>query len=220
MPGPTLTNPGYQFDTGLVSNPAQAQNQDNNPSPMLIGRHGDLLVSRIHTESYVSRARGNGFSVSSGAAGVAAFAAPAGTTGSWVLYNPVGSGVLIDIEEIAFTNPTSTQTQIIAGMAVEGSLQTPTGTLTKATPNSFPLGAARGSPQLITYSAGPTIVAMTYLMGLGLNITSTAGFSSPAVRSLSGKLLFAPGYCINIVSTLVQTSEHLGVDVFWSEWPI
>src|SRR5216684_8120773 len=218
MPGPSLTNPGYQFDTFLVANPALTQNLDNNPSPITGGRHGDLLVSRAHGTKYVSRARGNGFVYSSGAAGVSIIAA-AQTTGSWVLYNPVGSGVLIDLERIHISGAT-VETDVISGLALEGSLQTPSGTLTKATPATFQLGAGRGSNQGIVYSAGPTLTAMTFLCGLGLTITATTSPMPVGIVDLDGTIVLAPGYAVNLVSAITQGTNKLIVDFFTSEWPI
>jgi len=183
-----------------------------------MGRHSDLYVTRFHGAKYVSRARGNGFVYSSGAAGVSIIAA-AQTTGSWVLYNPVGSGVLIDLERIHISGAT-VETDVISGLALEGSLQTPSGTLTKATPATFPLGAGRGSNQGIVYSAGPTLTAMTFLCGLGLTITATTSPMPVGIVDLDGTIVLAPGYAVNLVSAITQGTNKLIVDFFTSEWPI
>jgi hypothetical protein len=213
-----LPNSVFQL-VGSVINPASVSNPLGTFTGAGLGKHGELLTGRVHGEHFVSRINGAGFIGSTGAAGHSAIAAPAQTTGSFVLYNPIGSGIYVELESIAVTNPTSTQTQIIAGLSLEGSVQTPSGTLTLATVTSGLLGSGK-LPVAQCYGSGPTIVAMAYICGLGLNITSTAGMSSPAIREFNGQMVLLPGFSINVCSTLVQTSEHLGLDLFWSEWPM
>ncbi len=204
----------------VTGNPSASANPDNQVANVMGGRHGDMLISRIHGEGFIGRARGIGFVGSSGAAGIAALAAPAGTggAGSFVLFNPPGSGVLLELERIHLTAPTSTQTQIVAGFGLEGSLQTPSGTLTQATVSTFPLGAG-GTAKAKVYAAA-TISAMTWICGLGITTIATTSVGQIGQVDFGGKMVLAPGFSVNVCSTLVQTAEHIIVDYFWSEWPV
>lgn len=201
-----------------VLDPTRNQQPDGGQTTPLAGRHSEFLMSRIHTESYISRSRGNGFVASFGGAGGVALDTTGQTTGLAVLFNPSGSGVYVDLERIQFTTA-STATQVIAGYALEGSLQTPSGTLTSATVNSFPLGGAKGSPQAKAYTT-PTITAMSFICGLGLSATATTSTSSPAVCDFGGKMILAPGFAVNVISTIDQATAIVAIDMFWSEWLI
>src|ERR1700722_1867735 len=112
--------------TALVKNPVLNQDQDTAQVNLGTGRHSDLMVSKIHGKRYIKSARSNLFWGTSGVAG-SKFIAPGQTTGSFMLFNPVNSGILVEVEQFRIAGA-STETDVIAGLALEGSVQTPTGT--------------------------------------------------------------------------------------------
>lgn len=214
MSGFPLGTPVMNF-TGLVTNPAASQDSDGSAVTFGMGRHKDVLVAEIHGKRYYKALRGNLFTASfGGAVGVSVIAAGQ-TSAVACLANPATSGILMELEQIRITGAT-VQTDVIAGLALEGSVQTPSATTT-ATINGFPLGAVKGSNLGKAFQAA-TITAMTYLCGLGLNIQATTGPGNPMLFDADGMILLAPGFAMNLISTITQGANKLCVDMVWSEW--
>jgi hypothetical protein len=199
----------------VTQDPTATQNKDTSLVTATSGRHGETLVSEIHGARYVKASRGNLFWGTSGVAG-ASLLAPGGTTAGFVLYNPVGSGVIVEVEQFKIVGA-STETDVIAGLALEGSVQTPSGTLTGATIANMPLGGPTKSPMAKVYKAC-TIAAMTFLGGIGLTVTATTSPMPVGLIDFDGTLLLWPGYSINFCSTITQSSDIAVCDVIWSEW--
>lgn len=217
------TPPGVnqQLDTGLVLSPASQQNPDGSVVPSITGRHGDFLVSEVHGKRYQSAARGNLYWGTSGNTGVSILA-PAQTTGGFVLYNS-STNKILEVHKIKFTTA-SVATVVVAGMGLEGSLQVPSGTLTGTVTTPMPL-ATVGVAASASGSAGKvygacTLVAMTYIGGLAVSDTATTSTPGVAEVDLDGTLLVGPGYSINVVSSITQSTAKMIVDMVWSEWLI
>lgn len=219
------TFPGINPDA-VVANPNLAQNADTTALILTAGRHGEQLVSEIHGKRYVKSSRGNLYWGTSGTAG-ASLIAPGQTTGSFILFNPVGSGVLVEVEQFRVVGA-STETVVVAGLALEGSVQTPTGTLTGATVSSLPLGGLIGAGNLgvVTASAAAkarvykaaTIAAATFIGGLGMTFQATTSPVPLGLIDFDGTLVLAPGMMINVVSTITQGATIAVCDWIWSEW--
>lgn len=208
--------------SAVVQNPVQNQIQDTSLAPLAVGRHNDMLMSQVHGRRYVKSARSNLFWGTSGTAG-ASLLAPGGTTAGFVLYNPAGSGVLVEVEQFRVVGA-STETVVVAGLALEGSVQVPSGTLTGATVSQMPLGAgnvgavtASSAAQARVYKAA-TIAAMTYIGGLGLTFTATTSPMPVGLVDFDGTLVLNPGMAINVVSTISQVAAITACDWLWSEW--
>ena len=208
--------PGLAPDT-VVQNVNLNQTSDGTPTMLAAGRHEDQYVSRVHGARYAKASRGNLFWGSSGVAG-ASLIAPGQTTGSFILFNPVGSGILMEVEKFRVSGA-STETDVIAGLALEAGVQTPTGTLTGATIVSALLGGSltAGNAKGKVFKAA-TIAAMTFIGGLGLTIQATAEPMPNGEIDFDGTLVLSPGTAINFVSTITQGANILVCDVLWSEW--
>lgn len=196
---------------------------DNSQQPPSVAQHGDLLVGSLHSKRYHKASRGNLFWGTSGVAG-ASLLAPGGTTGSFVLFNPPTSGKLIEVEQFRISGA-STETDVVAGLALEGSVQTPSGTLTGAAIASMPLGGGalgnvgntKGLNQGQLYKAC-TIAAMTFLGSIGLTIQVTSSPMPVGLIDFDGSLVLYPGMAINFVSTITQGATFAVCDVLWSEF--
>lgn len=206
----------------VVQNPNNNQVPDTSVAPMAVGRQGDLVVSEFHGRLYNKGIRGNVFWGTSGVAGAAPLA-PGGTTAGFVLLNPATSQKYLEVEQLRIAGG-STETVVVAGFALEGSVQTPTGTLTGATTSSLPLGTGGliGATQATSTANGKvylaaTIVAMTFLGNLGLTIQATTSPPTPAIVDFNGSLILAPGMCINLVTTITNTGKVIVCDWIWSE---
>lgn len=206
------------------------RNPDGSQGPLSVAQHGDLLFSELHGRRFHKASRGNLFWGTSGAGG-ASLLAPGGSganSGSFILYNPAGSGKYLDVEQFRIAGA-STETSVIAGLALEASIQLPTAIPAVGTISQMPLGAgAIAAPTASAPSAGriavgkagtaPTITAMTFLGGLGLTIQATTSPLAVGLIDFDGSLVLAPGMAINFVSTITQSTNFAICDVLWSEF--
>ena len=211
--------PPGQLPTAIVGNPNVKQTSDLTLAISAVGRHGDQFVSEIHGSRYAKASRYNLYWGTSGTAGVKLIA-PGQTTSSFMLFNPVGSGVIVELEQLRVCGA-STETVVISGLALEGSTQTPTGTLTQGVVTAMPLGyngIAAGNNKALVFKSVSTIAAMTFLGGLGLTIGATSSPMARAIVDFDGSLLLQPGFCLNLVSTISQVNDIVVADWIWSEW--
>jgi hypothetical protein len=217
--------PGLNADA-VVQNVNLNQISDTSPTILAALRHGEQAVSEIHGKRYAKASRGNMFWGTSGTAG-ATLIAPGQTTGSFILYNPVASGVLIEVEQFRISGA-STETSVVAGLLLEGSVQVPSGTLTGATVSSLPLGGLIGPGNIgvVTASSAAkgrvykaaTIAAATFIGGLGVTIQATTSPVPLGTVDFDGSLVLAPGMMINVVSAITQSPQIAVCDWVWSEW--
>jgi len=134
-----------------------------------------------------------------------------------MLYNPVGSGIIVELEQIRVTGAT-VETDVIAGLALEGNVQTPTGTTPATTVTPFPLGVSPAPSPTAKAFVAATITAMPFICGLGLTIQATTQPPNGAVFETDGQIVLAPGFTLNLISTITQGTNKLVVDFVWSEW--
>jgi hypothetical protein len=215
--------PGVNSAVGatITQNPTFNQNQDTGVNPMASGRSGELLTADVHGRMFTAGSRQNVWWGTSGVAGSAPLA-PGGTTGGFILYNPVNSGVYVEVHQFRAAGG-STETDVIAGLALEGSVQVPSGTLTGCTVSQLPLGignigtvTASSSAKARVYGAA-TIVAATYIGNLGVTLQATT--SPPNIFvDFNGSLILYPGMMINVVSSITNTGKIILMDWLWSEW--
>jgi hypothetical protein len=208
---------------GVVQNVNLNQNPDTSPVVSAYGRSGELYCADVHGGRYAKASRGNLFWGTSGVAG-AKLLAPGGTTGSFILLNPATSQKNLEVEYLRISGATS-ETVVISGLVLEGSVQTPTGTLTGATTSSMPLGTGGmiGSTQANSTANGKvylaaTIVAMTFIGGLGNTFTATTSPDGVNIIDFGGSLVLGPGMCINLCASISQTTDIVVADWVWSEF--
>jgi hypothetical protein len=201
---------------GTAGNPATLQQADGGTLPITTDHNGGLLVREIGGKRFSGASRGNLFWANfGGAVGVSVIAAGQ-TTGVALLYNPVGSGILVELVKLRVSGAT-VETSVISGLALEGSVQTPTAVTAAASINAMPLGLTRGAPLAKAYQAA-TIVAMPFIGGLGLTVQATTSPPTPAEVDFDGTLVLAPGFTVNLVSAITQGTGKLIVDMLWQEW--
>ena len=213
--------PGLNPDA-VTQNCNLNQNSDTAPVILAAGRHGEQMVSELHGKRYHKASRGNLFWGTSGTAG-ASLIAPGQTTGSFILLNPATSTKYIEVEQLRVSGA-STETVVVSGLLLEGSVQTPTGTLTGATVSALPLGignlgatTATATPQGKVYK-GATITAMTFIGGLGVTLQATTSPVPLGTVDFDGTLVLAPGMCINVCSAITQGATIMVCDWIWSEF--
>ena len=193
--------------------------------PVGLGKQTDLWVSETHGKWYTQAVNGNVFHGSTLVAGTIIPISTA-TAATFVLYNPLGSGV--NLELIAYELGISVVTVIASPIglgfssSVGGSVAVPT-SVTTLTPRNGLLGAGK-SPQAQLYSVA-TVVATTYFKTL-FNFTATnatAGNSlGPALYhyDFDGSLILPPGTLVQTCGLVAPSTSASTQGFVWAEVPV
>lgn len=202
----------------VVQNPVQNQIQDTGLAPLSVGRQGDLLFSGVHDAFYTATARGNVFVANANDATGRTILAPAGTTSGFMFYNPVGSGINMEILEIIVLPLTATDVVGVIGVEY-GAPPTTVGNAATVR-NTLINGTGLTAQGKASY--GSTIVAMTFLQWLPVFVQTTAGVlqGSSGLYNPRGTFVLAPGGAMNIVSSTTQSTNLWAQSVKWAEWRV
>lgn len=201
---------------GQVVDATRQQQPDGTLTTEGLGRHSETLAQTIHQLGYMSGANGNLFSAIINGATGRTILAPAGTTSGPMIYNPIGSGINMEVLEI-FAAPT-TATDVVGVLGLE--YGAPPTTVTNANAIvGYPIG--KGATGQGRCSYGSTIVAMTMLIWIPVFIQTTAGvLQGSSVFYRPQGLVIAPGGAINLVSGQTTQSTNVWAEHFiWAEWP-
>lgn len=195
-------------------------NSLGNTSPMRSGHNGELIVGTNKGRYAEAAERGELFVASTAVAGVAPGTALS-TTPPFAIHNPVGSGVLVSILEIAVGYVSGT---LGAGSIVHA--ENPQATVpsggTALTANGLKLGVAAGTAtvhQGSTLSGTPTILRPTGIV-LGASLASTAGLPVVVKEDVGGGILIPAGqaWCLSGVAA-AGTSPLVMFSAVWQEIP-
>lgn len=203
---------------GSVQNPTQVSDSDGFSVPASFGRHGHLHTAHVHGPWFAATSRGRVFAAQANAATGRTILAAGGTTSGFMFYNPVGSGVNMEIIEVMVLPLTATDVVGVIGIE-SGAPPTTVGTAA-ASVSMFSGGVAQTAACKASY--GSTIVAMTFLKWLPIFVQTTAGVlqGTNGLHRFDGSLVIAPGGAINIVSSASQSTNLWAQSVVWAEWPL
>jgi hypothetical protein len=203
--------------SGIVNPPSSTSNPDASQPVALMGKAAELIVAELHGKWYTAAYRGRVFHGATNIAGTT-ITTQSTTTSSFMLYNPLGTGVnaeLIstDIGMIGSTTVIATILQAV-GQPIITNVTTTVTVLISANPFNGAAGTNRAQlTTLATLSA-----AMTFFYPL-FNITTTADI---AVGNLhydwDGRLILAPGSATNLGSNITQSAAFV-CSYDWAEWP-
>lgn len=200
-----------------VSNPAAASYADGSTVTAFAGKQGETLASEIHGKWYTAAYRGHAFWASTAAAGTT-IPVTTTTAATFVIYNPIGSGVNIELisYEVGMAAVTTTVAATIC-LGFSGSLTVaPTG-LTALT--SLPcLNGSNAAAVGRVYSAA-TIVATAAPFFPMVNLPSTAMTGTWGHYEFDGRVCLSPGTLAHTVATTVQTQAMIQ-GIVWAEWPV
>lgn len=218
MAGTGLLNPLPAVPlVGVISNPATAQYPDVSGQVVGMGRHGSMFADELHGQFFAGTSRGNVFTASAANATGTTILAPGGTTSGFMFYNPVGSGVNMEIVELDIEP--STATDVVGNIGLE--FGAPPTTVTNADLVRSNYIAGRSLTAACKASHGSTIVAMTFMKWLPVFIQTVAGIATGTWQFLpNGSLVLAPGGAVNIVSATTQGANVWMLAVTWAEWPL
>ena len=218
MPANGLLNPIPSAPlVGVVTNPATNQYPDVSGQVVGMSRHGSIFADEVHGQYFAATVRGNVFTASAAAGTGRTILAAGGTTSGFMFYNPVGSGVNMEIIELDLS-PT-TATDVVGSLGLEYGAPPTTVSNADTVLSNFINGRALTAQ--CKASHGSTIVAMTFFKYLPVFIQTTAGVATGTWQFLfNGSLVLAPGGAINIISLTSQSTNVWAQAVTWAEWPV
>ncbi len=203
---------------GIVLNPATLSQTDGSSVQPVLGRQQELLTSIVHSKNHLPAYRGNRYG-----ANVTAVTIPVQATtlvSVFSLYNPVGSGIFMELDEVRVGQVLATTVVDAVGLYFSASNLAAAGTFTtKGTIQSAQIGSGLvGKGQFFsayTHSGTPVRVAMVGSFGA----TTDAGATLPS-RSFDGGLLIPEGCVVSVaMTTAAGTASGLDVEAWWNEWP-
>lgn len=210
---------------GAVGAPSSTSAADSSNLPLLQGKAGDGIVSELHGKWYTSAYRGRMFHATSPIAGQVIPVMTSTTAQTALsLFNPLGSGVNLELVSFRFGTSITTSTGVIGsigfgvGQNVGGTQVVPTSQVA-ATLFGSPLGPAASSPQGKAL-ATCTITALTTFLDIGLSAGLTSSYPFLlAEKTFDGSIVLAPGSILCVQGTVAQTSSYV-LGMSWAEYPV
>lgn len=205
---------------GLVANPASMSATDGQTPPSLAGRQAETLTAPIHGKNYVAAYRGNLFM-----ANVTAVTIPAivnGVVSVFSLYNPVGSGILMELVDFDMAQVLAAVVVDAIGLYFDAGPRAAAATFT--TPGTIQ-AAALGSGLV---GKGKFYSALTHVNSAGwarCAIVGNYGAATDAAEPVmhyefNGKLIIPEGVIVSVAcSTTVGTTSGSDISMSWAEWP-
>lgn len=209
----TIVNPQNNADGANVANARS-------------GRMGDLIVSELHGKYYEQASRGRVFCGVTASTGIALIV-PATTGNHPTLWNPLGSGVNINLIrlELSYVSGNNAPTAIEWAQTTSTGNTVATGapiaTFTGVAPVNAMLGGlatsnVRWAPAVNTYTAAPVFVRPTGLsLFTGVAATAVAPFSM--IVNYDGDFGIAPGVAISLCTQAATSTALFQVSVVWEE---
>lgn len=190
--------------------------QGATPQNAFGGHQGDQYVSEVHGKSWSANRGGGHFYASTAAAGVTIPISSA-TAATYVIYNPIGSGVRCELVDLTIGATSATLVVSPIGFGViKGLTLAPTG-LTALTVQSGMIGGG-GVNQVQAFSAATLANAAT-LFDWFFSVSATSGLGPNFTKEFDGKRGLMPGSLVHVVGTAAQT-QATAITSSWNEWPL
>jgi hypothetical protein len=215
---------GFKFDGFVgVNNQVDGARSDG---LLRFGRDGSLIVGESHGKFYEAAVRGNAYvatSVTPLQFLVAALAGPHQT-----LWNPAGSGVMVEIVKVQLTKtidtpdaPSAFQWRITQPAGAEPGTAGPITAATNIAPTNLLVGSGRVSKarysQDTAFAAAPT-----YLMGMGISQDTWLATATqpPLILDITydGMFLVPPNAAVSITATVLTGGLYF-LNIFFIETP-
>ena len=186
-------------------------------NPGRADRTGAVVSTDGHGRYYESAYRGNLY-LASNQAGVATLAGLTALTSSFILYNPVGSGVNLVVNDVigqVTAAPAATAAVWLTANVTAGQAA-PTSATTLISRSAF-IGTAGGKG--VAYSAASLAAAPVVIRPLASLVTSTAvGMAQTWWRDeLAGSVIVPPTYYISVQASAAIT---IACGMSWEELPV
>lgn len=202
---------------GAVGAPSTTSAADGANQPVLQGKSGEFVATELHGKWYTSTYRGKTFIGSTAAAGVTIPASNA-TAATFALYNPLGSGVNMELVSLQIGDANATMVVNTLGLGlISGLLVAPTA-LTAIAPLNALLGGASGAQGKI-YSAA-TLAAAASAFYWMFNVGATTGAFPNFGHEFDGRVILAPGSLVHLVGSVAVQTNATPVTAVWTEYAI
>ena len=203
--------------TNNISNTSQG---DSTNPPALAGKAGEAVVAELHGKWYTAAYRSRVFLGNTAAAG-STIPIVTTTVPTFALYNPLGSGVNVELISVDIGNTVTTwvASPILLAL-VSGANAVPVSVTTALTPYCSNIGSS-GVSQARLYAS----VAMTTAFSTGanyfplFNISAISGVTPVLHYDFDGKIILPPGSAAALLSTAAQTAPTSN-GFAWAEFPI
>jgi hypothetical protein len=220
--------------TGVVGAPSSTSAPDGSALPILQGKQSEAMVSELHGKYYTQTYRGNLFWAATAFAGVTLTIAT-GTSPTFVLWNPQGSGKNAVLVSIIITPTTAMTTAsgygygflINTGASLATAAPFSAFTQITATRGNGLLGqpAGQNASVLLVASAATLTTGATAMRAMGAS-AGTGAITAPAQQPImredfDGTLILQPGSAMVVGTTIAtsgQTATH--VTAVWYEAPL
>ena len=204
---------------GNVTDPTQTSQPDGATPPFTAGRQGEQLASELHGKYYVANYRGKLFECNAYAVTVPAIAAT--LVSVFTLYNPVGSGINMEMVDTSVNQVLAATVVDQVGWYFSPAALTAKGVFTTAgTVNSGMVGASPANKgtfwTAFTHSGTPVLADV--IGGYGATTNTTAG---GITKFYDGRLILPPGIAMSVaMATAAGTTTGLALEARWMEWPV
>jgi hypothetical protein len=192
------------------------------------GKQSEALVSEVHGKYYTGAYRGKVFTANNGIAGAVIPVITSTTAQTAIsLYNPLGSGINVELIELVVATTVTTSTGVIgsigfgvlenlgAGVALPTSQVAATNIIGSPMSGGAPLPTAKAL-NTVTIVAATVFISVALQWGL---TTAQAGPSNTGIYRPDGTMILGPGTLWALQGTVAQSSSFIQ-QITWAEWPI
>ncbi len=204
------------LNQGIVANPATSNQADGGFPNISLGRQNDQFISEVHGKWYNANYRGKVFRGSTAATGLT-IPISTSTTPTFTLYNPIGSGV--NVELVRYASSVQSATHVVSSvlLGIITNLTVAPTSVTALTTGPAVLGGS-GVPAALLYSGATLAAQATLFYNMGAyGATALTGMDG-IVHEFDGMLLMAPGSLVHVCGTAAQSQASTQTFV-WAEWP-
>lgn len=202
---------------GLVADPLAGRSGDQATPPFASGRSGEVIVSELRGQYAIANDRGHLFFA--GAAAVTLPANAATLASKFALYNPVGSGINMELVDLDIGSVVATTVVDMVGLYYSNGNNAATATFTTAGTIQSGIIGSSNQPRGQFYSA-LTHVGTPVLAGLigGFGaVTST--YEGTFHYDFNGKVIIPEGCIVSVaMTTAAGTASGITLGARWIEY--
>lgn len=204
---------------GNVTDPTQTAQQDGSTPAFTSGRQGEQLASELHGKCYIANYRGKLFEAN--VVNVTIPVNAATLVSVFTLYNPVGSGINMEMVDTSVNQWMATTVVDQVGWYFSSAVLSSKGSFaTAGTVNSGIVGASPANKgqfwTAFTHSGTPVLCDV--IGGYGAVTNTTAG---GVTKFYDGRLILPPGIAMSVaMATAAGTTTGLNLEARWTEWPV
>jgi hypothetical protein len=200
-----------------TNQPSNTSIPDGTNPPALAGKAGEAVVAELHGKFYTAAYRNRVFAATTAAAGTVI---PIGTTTTmtFALFNPLGSGVNVELVSIDVASTTTTWVASPIQLGLLSGAVLPT-TITSTLTSFSTLVGGSGVSQIKVYASAVGAAMPTTALYPLFSVGTTAGTPGQLHYEFDGRVILAPGTMASLVGTAAQSQATVNAAI-WIEWPL